>query len=599
MHCKYSNPRSLASLVLALLCLLAQAPPAPGRRPTPARPQGTEAARREAQTTAPPRASADAGAARPRLVLFIAVDQFRYDYLERFGGLFAANGLRRLMREGASWTQANFDHIPTETAPGHATMLTGAWPAETGIIANDWFERAEGGDKGRRVNNVEDESAKILGGGPQERGTSPRRLLVSTLGDELRLATNMRSKIVGVSLKDRSAVLPAGRLASAAYWGSPETGSVVSSDYYFERLPEWVVRYNASRPADKFAGREWTRLLNDESVYLRHAGPDEAAWENQGAGNEKYTRAFPHKMPAAVGKDLYESLQNSPFSNDMLVEFAKLAITHEGLGADPDTDVLTVSFSANDYVGHRWGPYSQEVMDITLRTDRQIAELLDFVEARVGLRNTVVAFTADHGAAPVPEHAAELKLPGRRVVPKDVETRMRDGLRAHFSRAREGGARGADYFLEYTPKNGNVYLNLAALSRDGVAREEAERVAGDAALTMPGVARYFTRTQLTRGAISPADPVARRVLHGFHPKRGGDLVLVTEPFVLVVTYTADHFSPYSYDTHVPLLIMGAGLRAGAYAQAATPADIAPTIAALLRVQSPSNATGRVLAEALK
>ena len=241
------HARALAALALALICAL-NAPP-DLRAQGPASAPGTPA-RRAAQTAAT--ANRGATPARPRLVLLIAVDQFRYDYLERFGELFAPNGLRRLLREGASWTQANYDHIPTETAPGHATMMTGTWPAENGIIANDWFERSEEGDKGRRVNNIEDESAKVLGGGERERGSSPRRLLVSTLGDELRLATNGRSKVIGVSLKDRSAILPAGRLASAAYWGSPETGSVVSADYYFKQLPEWVVRYNAARPADSY-----------------------------------------------------------------------------------------------------------------------------------------------------------------------------------------------------------------------------------------------------------------------------------------------------------------------------------------------------------
>ena len=548
---------------------------------------------------APPPAATSAQAARPRLVLLIAVDQFRYEYLERFGDLFVPNGLRRLMREGASWANANYDHVPTETAPGHATMMTGAWPSETGIIGNEWFDR----DAGRRVSNVQDDSVRLLGGGEAEVKASPRRLLASTLGDELRLLTAGRSKVVGVSHKDRSAILPAGRHANAAYWFSPATGRIVSSTYYFADVPAWVARFNDAKPADRYFGKSWERLL-PEAEYARRAGRDDAAWENrkEQADSEKYTKTFPHVLKgasAAPDKEFYNMLENSPFANDLTLDFAKEALTNEALGADEDTDVLTVSFSANDYVGHRFGPYSHEAMDAALRVDRQIADLLDFVERRVGLRHTLVAFTADHGVAPVPEHASALNLPGRRISPKDVETAIKNALRARFDRGDKDKDSTADYFLHYTPKNGNVYFNPVALARDRVDRGELERVAGEAALTVPGVARYFTRTQLTRGGVPPADPLARRVLHGFNPRRGGDLVVVTEPFVLVVSYTGDHFSPYAYDTHVPLMLLGPGVAPGRYAQPATPADIAPTLAALLRVQQPSNAAGRVLAEALR
>ncbi|HYE13340.1 MAG TPA: alkaline phosphatase family protein [Pyrinomonadaceae bacterium] len=583
------RPRAKAYLLLAAL-LLALAPAGGAMQRRSARP------RPEARPAAPEQQKR----ARPRLVLLIAVDQFRYDYLERFGDLFVAGGLRRLLRDGASWTNANYDHVPTETAPGHATMMTGAWPAETGIVANDWYERNDKGDGGRRVNNVEDPDAKLLGGGGEkERAATPRRLLASTLGDELRLATNHRSKVIGVSLKDRSAILPAGRHASAAYWYSADTGRMVSTDYYFARMPAWAEAFNAARPAEKYLGRAWERLLPNEAEYLRRAGPDDPEWEWKPAKADRSSSLFPHMLPAAAGDTYFEQLQSTPFASDLLVAFAKEAIASESLGADDDTDVLTVSFSSNDFVGHRFGPYSQEVMDITLRTDGQVAELLDFVDRRVGLANTLVAFTADHGVAPVPEHAAGLNLPGRRVSQSDVRARVKEGLNERFRRAGDTRDRGDDYFLEYTAKNGNVYFNLEALRRDGVPREEAERAACDGALRVRGVARCFTRTQLERGAVSPADPVARRALHGFNPRRSGDIVLVMEAFNLVVTYTADHFAPYSYDTHVPVIIMGAGVAPGRYANPATPADIAPTLARLVGVQAPSNAVGRVLLEAIR
>jgi predicted AlkP superfamily pyrophosphatase or phosphodiesterase len=542
---------------------------------------------------------------RPRLVLVIVVDQFRADYFERFGDLFAAGGgLRRLMRDGAQWTNANYDHMPTYTAPGHATIMTGAWPSETGIIANDWYDR----EAGRIVSNASDPEDRpdrprwqLFGGGAGERASSPRRLIASTLGDELRLVNN-RSKVIGISSKDRGALLPAGRHANAAYWFSPLTGNMVSTNYYFNELPAWVARFNGARPADKYCGMEWTRLLRDTGEYERRAGADAPPWENIGTTAD--TNVFPHKIagsPSTANRQCWGALDYSPFSNDLLVAFSQAAIEHENLGRDADTDVLTVSFSANDYIGHRFGPYSQEVMDITLRTDAQIGALLDFVNAKVGLQHTLIAFTADHGVAPIPEHASAMGLTGGRIGNPDIMNAARNAVRARFGRKGEDKDSTADYISE-TLYNANIFFNTVALKRDGINREEIERVVAEAVLTVPGVNRAFTRTQLETGSISAGDVVGRRVLHGFHPRRSGDVILVQEPFKYfgegASPIPATHGSPYSYDTHVPLVIMGAGVVAGRYAQAATPADIAPTLASILRLQSPSNAVGRILVEGL-
>ena len=525
-------------------------------------------------------------------MLLIVVDQFRYDYLERFGDLFAAGGLRRLLREGASWTEANYDHVPTETAPGHATLMTGAWPAETGIISNEWYDR----ESNRRIANSFDPGVRLLGGGPSESASSPRNLLASTLGDELKLMTAGRAKVVGVSIKDRGAILPAGRMAAAAYWYSSQTGQFVSSTYYFDRLPDWVAAFGASRPADKFHGQTWDRLLDRKEYDLR-AGQDDAPWER---GNGKIPTTLPHKITGGEpgpGPAFYDAINYSPFSNDLLLSFAEEAVRHERLGEDADPDVLTVSFSANDLVGHRYGPYSHEAMDMTVRVDRHIERLLSFIDSRVGLRNTLVAFTADHGVAPYADHARQMRLPGGYVPISDLKTAVNNLLRVRFGKA-GGKDTTADYVLAYG--NSMFYLNRVALERDGVRQEDAERVVGEAALTIPGVSRFFTRTQLVSGAVSPADAVARRVLHGFNPRRSGDVVIIQEPFKYMTesSYIAAHGTPYSYDTHVPVIVMGAGLAPGRYPEAASPADIAPTLARLLRVQPPSNAMGRVLAEAM-
>ena len=542
---------------------------------------------------------------RPKLVLLIAVDQFRYDYLERFGDLFGPNGFRRLMRDGASWTQSNYDHMPTYTAPGHGTMMTGAYPAESGIIGNEWLDRASG----KRVTSVSDESVKLLGGLPNDPASSPRRLMASTVGDELRLATNDRAKVIGISVKDRSAILPAGRHANAAYWFSWTSGTMVSSTYYFNQLPAWVTAFNAAKPAKQYFGAKWERLL-PESEYVKRVGADNPSWENVIAAGD--TNSFPHTITGGAktfdDRNFYTALDYTPFTNDILLSFAQQAIVNEQLGQDDDTDVLTVSFSANDYVGHRFGPYSQEVMDVTLRTDRTIATLLDFIDAHVGLANTLVALTADHGVSPIPEHAAAMGLGGGRVPFASVMGKIQAAISARYNPHGKSPDPTADYLLRFTEAgtsrewflNNNIYFNYDALKRDGVNVEELSQVVVAAALTVPGIARCFSRSQLLRGATSVTDPIERRALHGFYPARSGDVVMVAEPYKYIAeTITATHGSPYSYDTHVPTIIMGAGVTPGRYLEPASPADIAPTLSALLRITAPSNSTGRVLIEALK
>ena len=556
----------------------------------------TTGQRRTQQTSSPPK--------RPRLVLFIAVDQFRYDYLERLGDLFVANGFKRLLRDGASWTQSNYDHMPTYTAPGHATMLTGAYPAESGIIGNYWFDRASG----KRVSSVSDDTVKALAGEPNEPASSPRRLLASTIGDELRLLTNDRAKVIGISVKDRSAILPAGRHANAAYWLGDTFGGMVSSTYYFNQLPAWVSAFNKADPVDKYFGQKWERLL-PESEYIKRAGPDSTPWEKVTASGD--TNAFPHTITGGAtkpGVNFYTHLDHSPFTNDILLAFAQQAIINEQLGADDDTDVLSVSFSASDYVGHRYGPYSQEVMDVTLRVDRTIASLLDFVNERVGLSHTLVALTADHGVSPIPEQAEASGLGGGRIKFTDIVGTINKAISARYNPEAKAPDPTADYLLKNSGTstgrewllNGNLYFNYDALRRDNVNVEELSEVVVAAALTIPGVARAFSRVQLQRGAVAITDPIERRMVNGFYPARSGDIVLVAEPYkYLADLTTATHGSAYSYDTHVPTIIMGPGIIPGRYYEAATPADIAPTLSAVLRITPPTSSTGRVLIEAIK
>jgi len=483
-------------------------------------------------------------------------------------------------------------------------MMTGAYPAESGIIGNEWLDRASG----KRITSVFDDTVKLLGGLPNDPASSPSRLMASTVGDELRLATNDRAKVIGISVKDRSAILPAGRHANAAYWFSWTSGTMVSSTYYFPQLPAWVTAFNATKPADKYFGAKWERLL-PESEYTKRAGPDNPSWETVTAAGD--TNSFPHIITGGAkwpDRNFYTALDYSPYANDLILSFAQQAIVNEQLGQDDDTDVLTVSFSADDYVGHRFGPYSQEVMDVTLRVDQSIATLLDFVDAHVGLANTLVALTADHGVSPIPEHAAALGLGGGRVPFASVMGKIQAAIRARYNPQGKSPDPSADYLLRFTEAgttrewfiNNNIYFNYDALRRDGVNIEELSNVVVAAALTVPGIARCFSRTQLLRGATSITDPIERRALHGFYPARSGDVVMVAEPYKYIAeTITATHGSPYSYDTHVPTIIMGPGVTPGRYLEPASPTDIAPTLSALLRITAPSNSTGRVLIEALR
>ena len=545
---------------------------------------------------------------RPRLIVLIVVDQFRFDYLSRFGDLFGSRGIGRLIREGAQWTNAEYEYVPTYTAPGHAAMMTGSWPKQNGIVGNDWFER----ETNSKVSSVTDKTVTSLGGEAGESSYSPRRLLCPTVGDELRLAGSDRTKVVGISVKARSAILPAGQRASAAYWYSTNNGNMVSSTYYFKELPDWVTRFNKRKIPDAWFGARWDRLLH-EPEYLKRAGKDDVPWENIDKSS-KDTNFFPHIVTggaAAPSKAFYRALEYTPFTNELLLRFAQEAIANEKLGDDEQTDVLTVSFSANDYVGHRFGPNSHEVMDMALRVDAQIGQLLDFIDGRMGLKNTIVIFTSDHGVVSVPEELINRKVTGRRAAESDMRTVVENGLKQRYARPDRPAA---DYVQTFASNNepgvinSNFYLNYAALKRDGIDAAECEEVVGRLAATMPGVARYFTRTQIESNRLSPSDPIARRVINGFHSQRSGDVVIVMKPYHVLfdvpasptdVRSTTTHGSAYSYDSHVPLIIMGPGFSPGTYKRPAAPADIAPTLARVLGIKPPRCSIGRILSEVMK
>lgn len=483
---------------------------------------------------------------KPKLVLAIAVDQFRFDYLTRFRKDYHA-GLDRLLRQGAVFTQAEFIHFPTVTAIGHSTFLTGATPAMSGIVGNDWFDRATG----RVVTSVSDPNAKVLGGSG-DGAASPRRLLVSTVGDELKMANGGKSKVIGISLKDRAAILPSGHMANGAYWFDNKSGNFVSSTFYFNDLPDWVVEFNRERPADRYAGAEWQPFK---------------------------------RMPNPPGEKLWGALVASPFSNELVEAFAERALVKEQLGRDDYPDILAVSFSANDYVGHSVGPDAPEVRDISIRTDQLLDKLFNFVDAQVGMANVLVVLTGDHGIAPLPELSIQRKMPGGRLPRGQIEQAVRKALTEKYGEG-EWIAR---------PSEHSLYFNSELIRQKKLSEAEVQRTAAEAVRGVPRVFRVYTREDLARG-YQMADPVGRRVVNGFNAARGADLIVLYEPYWLMESHGSSHGTAFHYDVHVPVIFMGKWIRPGLYHERIAPNDIAPTVAALLQVDTPSGSVGRVLAE---
>jgi hypothetical protein len=492
-----------------------------------------------------------------RLVLLLAVDQFRFDYLTRFADSFDG-GLARLTRDGAAFLNAHLEHYPTVTAPGHTAFGSGAMPSTSGIIGNDWFDR----ESGKSVSSVSDDQVKQLGGSSRT-SASPHRLQVTTIADELKLAARARgaasiTRAIGVSLKDRSAILPVGRTADAAYWYDSGTGEFVSSTFYLEALPAWVRQFNEQRLGNGYAARAWPFLAPPATI---------------------------RTIPTTPESDLHSAIYASPFGNELLTRCAVAAIDAEQLGQRESVDVLAVSFSSNDSVGHTYGPDSPEVRAISLQTDQTIGALLAAIDTRIGLDRALVVFTSDHGVAPLPEVLAEQRLPGGRLAQEDLFGPIRKALDQRF---------GTGQWILGTAGT-SPYLNYALMTERDVDPAAARALAAAAAAAVPQVSRVYTRDQLLQGNV-PSDRFSRRILQSFHPQRSGDLEIILHPFWIRQKSGTTHGTPYPYDAHIPLIFLGNGIRPGRYTQHVALNDIAPTLAIRLGVSFPSGSVGRVLSE---
>jgi predicted AlkP superfamily pyrophosphatase or phosphodiesterase len=484
-------------------------------------------------------------AEKPKLILAIAVDQFRYDYLLRFRSEYK-QGLDRLLTRGAVFSNAYYEHFPTVTAIGHSTYLTGATPALSGIVANDWFDR----EAGKTVTSVSDDSVKMLGG-DGDGGASPHRLLVSTVGDELKMSNGARSRVIGMSLKDRSAILPAGHMADGAFWFDEKNGSFVSSTYYFPALPAWVDVFNQEHPVDRYKGARW-----------------------QGG-----------QLPQETGANLYRAVYGSPFGNELLEALAERAVVSEKLGQRDATDLLAISFSSNDAIGHAVGPDSPEVHDVSVRTDQVFGKLFQFLDGKIGIDNVLVIFTADHGVAPVPEVNQARKMPGGRMIPRIVHDTVQAELTKKY---------GAGDWIS-SPSEHTLYLNLDLIRQKKLDRAEVNATAAAEARAIPHVFRVYTREQLING-YAMEDEVGRRVANGFYERRGADVYVLLESYWMFSAHGTTHGSTFNYDAHVPVIFMGPGIKPGRFDERIAVNDIAPTLATLLGIETPSGSVGRALAE---
>jgi predicted AlkP superfamily pyrophosphatase or phosphodiesterase len=494
----------------------------------------------------------------PKLVLAVVVDQFRYDYLTRFRKEYHA-GFERLLQHGAVFTDAHHIAVPTVTAIGHSTFLSGATPSMSGIAGNEWYDR----QSGHSVTSVSDDSATMVGGLPGKAGSSPNRLLVSTVGDELKMHGET-SRVIGISIKDRSAILPAGHMADGAYWFDPASDHWVTSSYYRAELPEWVKQMNDEHPAQKYASAVWRPVDAKDSA-----------------------KPF-CSMSNESGVPVCRSLEATPWANDMIEEMAERAITAEKLGQREDTDILTVSFSANDYVGHAKGPDAPEVRDISIRTDRVIGKLLDFVDKHVGAGNTVFVMTADHGVAPLPEVNNARKMPGGRLSNASLAPAVQDALTDKY---------GPGKWVVAAP-TAMLYLNDDLIRSKKLNKAEVEQVAADTLMALPHAFRVYTGEQLMKNQVVQ-DSITRYVSNGFFPQRSADIIFLVDPFYLFEASGTSHGTAFNYDTHVPIIFMGPGIKPGSYAEPVAVNDIAPTLANILGVQFPSGSVGRVLTEMLQ
>ncbi|HME34218.1 MAG TPA: alkaline phosphatase family protein [Candidatus Sulfotelmatobacter sp.] len=496
----------------------------------------------------------------PKLIVVIVIDQFRGDYLERYRDQFGDSGFRLLLDHGAYFPNCNYNYANTRTAPGHSTLFTGAYSNGHGIVANEWWDPK----KKHMVTSVEDDATKLVGVDGEKTGASPHNLLADTLGDELKLATQGKSRVFGVSLKDRAAVLPAGFAGDAAYWIEPKSGAWITSTYYRDALPKWVQDFNSSRP-QKYWDREWK---DAQGVVLRSTA---------------------HRK----GKDgsdagFYEVVGSTTFGNEYEFEFAKELMVYENVGRGPATDLLSISLSPNDILGHQVGPDSPEIQQMALDLDRELADFINFLGHQIGLTDVWIALSADHGVSAVPDVVKKMRIPAKNLEAGKLEAEINSAITAKFSPGHPAPYVKLDFPM--------AWLDQDVFAAAHVHEPDAERAVGEA-MKQAGLRDYYTKSQLAEGAV-PDTQLGQKYLNSYSPEGSWYVMGVPDIYTVGPGKGTDHLSPYNYDTHVPLAFYGLPFQPGTYRTHAEPVDLAATLASLLGINAPTHSIGRVLTEAL-
>jgi len=513
---------------------------------------------------------------KPKLVIGIVVDQMRYDYLTRFYNKYGEGGFKRLITQGFNCKNNHFNYVPTYTGPGHASIYSGTTPKMHGIISNNWYDKVSDS----YVYCAGDTTVQSVGTSHKAGQMSPHRLKTTSFADENRLFTQMKGKTIGISVKDRGAILPAGHTANAAYWfHGADQGRFISSTYYLEALPSWVNDFNNKAVAESYL-KEWNTLY-DINTYTE-SGSDLNTFEGGFKGKE--TATFPYDLKA-LSKDNrgYDIIKATPYGNSIVADFAIAAITGEQLGQDDFTDVLTVSFSSTDYVGHNFGVNSKEVQDTYLRLDKDIERLLTALDDKVGQGNYTLFLSSDHGAVEVPSYLQSVKIPAGYFDTDGFKNRLNETM--IFNHKAEK--------LIKNISNNQVFLDRKVIKDYGLNLAQVQQEIVNTIIDYPSINKAYTATSMSNTEFS--NGIESLLQKGYNQKRSGDVLFVLDPAVISYSKTGStHGSALNYDTHVPLLFYGNGIQKGSTLQHTTIPDIAPTMSALLGISFPNGATGKPL-----
>ena len=517
---------------------------------------------------------------KPKLIIGLVIDQMRWDYLYRYNPLYGPDGFKRLLAQGYSCENTMIPYVPTYTAVGHTCIYTGSVPAYTGIVGNNWFDK----NGGVNVYCTDDSTVSTLGSNTNAGKMSPENLWATTITDELRLSNNFKSKVIGIALKDRGAILPAGHSANAAYWYDDRVGKWVSSTYYMNELPVWVNLFNEKNLPSNYMGKDWNTLLPLNNYGQSSA--DDEPYENKIKGENTVT--FPHKLSEIGTPEKYESFKTTPFANSFTFDFAKAAIDHEALGMNSVPDFLTLSISSTDYVGHAFGPNSIEIEDTYLRLDKDIADFLQYLDRKVGKANYLLFLTADHGVAHIPGFLAEHKIPGGTFSENDLLKELNQMIEDNF------GLKGIVQNLQ----NYQVYLNTAEIEKQGKDAGAINKAVINALKQKTYIINAFETVDLEKTTLP--QPQKQMLINGYNPKRSGDIEFIFKPgYFDGGKKGTTHGLWNPYDAHIPLVWYGWMIRPGKTNRETYMTDISATLAALLQIQMPSVCIGKPITEIIR